>query len=1269
MIDKHYLSLQFKNRLYEKNGSEFQGFVEGIMEKGVSGFKKVRPYGNKGDGGNDGFIADKGVYYQVYAPKNPNEKDAEAAKKIKEDFEKLKKNWNKISEVKTFFFVFNDKGTGTSIEIESALADLKKENEGITFESLLAKKLEKIFFSLTEEEILSLGFNIDSRKALSVAHEYLDKLETELDRDNGEFVMKALESLELTISGLNDENLTLDYEILQCRALQKVENIEDAKAKYESLRKRYPNDPRAFLYLAEIYLNDEDFDKNSELLNGAEKIDSAYPLLTLEKLVRDYRLGTKIEADAIDENSFPEDKKMKSNFYRLYAFFLNRAEDRTRAGSFIERALQLNPDKIANYDAKLALLEEKVFTESDGRNELKQNAEAYLSEIETTEAKVKELGGMNQRNQALFNMRKIGVYRSTENIAGLEKLGKETFDQILQCHFDQLTDKLLVGLLMFADLPDMDFEKLLNYVKAVSGKQPSNDLLKIILVHFMIRKELFAAGKKFFGELGMNDFTEFIGALEEKKYDDAWSFLKDDVRFAVSVASTGKDFPELRKMIVEKLPDDGSVQKDKLLLLLNYEENKMDEAFELLKKFDFSNLSYFECRPILQVAKEKKAWDFEVKILEKLLEHAHDVREILNLKLQLFNANLNLGKFPDAIQIGEAILGDDTQLSLLDEKNKEALLANTLVARFQRSDHREARSLVQRHKQLGKTFEFKSGIEARIYLKDNEPQSALQSVIDAVKIVKTPSNEQYGSLFFFFIELGDAVDLNPASAEKISDGCFVKLKGQDEWYFIGNGDELDATKIVKSDARYSVLAGKKVGEEVEFEEKYRSQNPKHSIEHILPIEKYIFWQSREHAQKLSLERRWDVMEMIEVPTTGDTIDTKYVIARLQDEREKRGDFFDLYCKNNLPLAFLAVNEGGLTHAIGRITSEQKGFIKFSTGTITEMDQQKAVASKILKGTPFYIDGTSALVLAETGLLGKIFAYLPEVRVPQSVITFLLETKERFTYTRGQVGHMSLSAGKLSFTAVNQEKREEIKENFQNCITLLESKPESVRAISSANKADCFSEQKVQSELCDACIFAQEESVPVLTEDYLYLQANEFETKKKAPEYFSTFALIRILYETGKISPEDYFKFFAYLSGYRFRFLPFSSDDLENAVFGKGAIATINLENIRLFNFPLTLSEEYGVPFDRAFTVVGRFIVKLLLDDSVLSSTVERIFAEIIDVFPSNMGKKQLAWMFLRVCVQAVNQRQNRVVAGTKVQEKIDKLSQFTEVLDSTFLLS
>jgi len=91
-LDKSFLTFQFKDQVHQKNATEFQSFFENIMVNACNGFKIIKPYGNQGDGGNDGYIPDKGIYYQVYSPTNPEEKEAEAARKFKKDFNTLKKN-------------------------------------------------------------------------------------------------------------------------------------------------------------------------------------------------------------------------------------------------------------------------------------------------------------------------------------------------------------------------------------------------------------------------------------------------------------------------------------------------------------------------------------------------------------------------------------------------------------------------------------------------------------------------------------------------------------------------------------------------------------------------------------------------------------------------------------------------------------------------------------------------------------------------------------------------------------------------------------------------------------------------------------------------------------------------------------------------------------------------------------------------------------------------------------------------------------------------
>ena len=209
LLDQNNLLLQFKVNIYSKNGTEFQSFFENIMEKVYADFQKIKPHGKYGDSGNDGYRKNFGIYYQIYAPEVPQINQAKAAKKLKEDFEKLKKNWDKISEIKEYYFVFNNKYSGSIQKLEEAISELEKDNSGIKFYIFTAKKLEELFFSLDMVDILSLGFDIDLTKAVSNAYEYLKNVEVELDRENGKYALKTLENIKDIIFDLEPEYLLL----------------------------------------------------------------------------------------------------------------------------------------------------------------------------------------------------------------------------------------------------------------------------------------------------------------------------------------------------------------------------------------------------------------------------------------------------------------------------------------------------------------------------------------------------------------------------------------------------------------------------------------------------------------------------------------------------------------------------------------------------------------------------------------------------------------------------------------------------------------------------------------------------------------------------------------------------------------------------------------------------------------------------------------------------------------------------------------------------
>ena len=80
---------------------------------------------------------------------------------------------------------------------------------------------------------------------------------------------------------LNDDDLNLEYELLLYKCKQNLEEIDVAKSGYESLSRRFPTDARAYIFLAEIFMSERNFEKCDELLKKAEKIDSDFWLFHL----------------------------------------------------------------------------------------------------------------------------------------------------------------------------------------------------------------------------------------------------------------------------------------------------------------------------------------------------------------------------------------------------------------------------------------------------------------------------------------------------------------------------------------------------------------------------------------------------------------------------------------------------------------------------------------------------------------------------------------------------------------------------------------------------------------------------------------------------------------------------------------------------------------------------------------------------------------------------------------------------------------------------
>jgi hypothetical protein len=147
----------FKLQVHESNGFTYEHLFGRVMRYSRAGFLKIKPYGDQGDRGNDGYEKDSGRYFQVFAPEDANKSKMDAIKKAASDFEdKLIPYWGKFCEVKEYFFVFNDKYHGTNYPIENTLAELQKKHTLAAASVYLASHLEDEFLALDEDKIMGI---------------------------------------------------------------------------------------------------------------------------------------------------------------------------------------------------------------------------------------------------------------------------------------------------------------------------------------------------------------------------------------------------------------------------------------------------------------------------------------------------------------------------------------------------------------------------------------------------------------------------------------------------------------------------------------------------------------------------------------------------------------------------------------------------------------------------------------------------------------------------------------------------------------------------------------------------------------------------------------------------------------------------------------------------------------------------------------------------------------------------------------------------------
>ncbi len=150
-LQQAYYELKFENDFLRAKGDSFQELFERLMGLAYKAdFMACRPWGNRGDRKNDGFLKSERRLFQVYAPNEMNE--VKAIKKIREDFEGARAYWGKHFEKWVFAHNAVD---GLPPHVQKVLLDFEAQNSGITIEPWGLEEFRVIFRRLTPEDMQS----------------------------------------------------------------------------------------------------------------------------------------------------------------------------------------------------------------------------------------------------------------------------------------------------------------------------------------------------------------------------------------------------------------------------------------------------------------------------------------------------------------------------------------------------------------------------------------------------------------------------------------------------------------------------------------------------------------------------------------------------------------------------------------------------------------------------------------------------------------------------------------------------------------------------------------------------------------------------------------------------------------------------------------------------------------------------------------------------------------------------------------------------------
>jgi hypothetical protein len=862
----------------------------------------------------------------------------------------------------------------------------------------------------------SYGTEIIIDRMLELCREFLDR---HLINEATIFLSK----IEQLLLEVDNGPVTAKAHLLRAILLIRSEQIPEGKKLLRQLIDANPHDIEAMLDYLEICENIPEIDDDVESIEQrVRNLASGHPKLLLIDLARQFEKQESIEIRDISE-VWADDIRLNARFIRQYALVCDSSRKTAQRDALIARWENELPNSPRPHLFRaLFRMWDSYRSAPMSLEDQTRIAQDLLSFSASERKKASAKDPINLRDQISWLMQEIRLkWDFSDETTDLSELRNRMFSLIEQCYFDKFACSILSDFLGILRLEPEQWRTISQRIQE-SNVLPSQRLLETLFFQALQYDDLYPDLEGFISKYGDNGLEAILNAIKNSDAKECAKLInaKKNSFFTLYMLES-LDKHNIAVELVGLLDIDEERQAE--LLYAQFKilgiHKKEKEALDVIKKLPLNGVAPRVLDNVQRTAYRNKQWEIFIPSALQLLNFDNPQAYKSQLHAGLAGAYFDRGDDTNVIYHADQALSQSTDLG---EENSQTLLHLLAQSAGMKGQYDEACRKFQKCEHINRSFSLFLE-EANLYLKASfadKYKKCLALVMKAFACVDVLGDEHFLAALRFFIELGEVDEIPNTDEPSVEDTLFVKLDGfHSGWFYIGEEkQQLGAEGILPGSPNYNALIHKTIVDAIEWPADKYSRRDKHKILHIVTAPAYLAIRASEammRAAEIGNGAAWSVQVIKE----DGSFDIEVLNQFAREHFQSNNEFFEKYINTPLPFTLLCRLEGSLAKALSKIYSERKGFIRCNDGTNADIDAQKVIANDVLEGASCFIDGLSAYMLAEAGLLEAVIKVLPNIGIPTSVIRMMRQIAADFDPLQSSIGRGGLIDGNFRFSSTNK----------------------------------------------------------------------------------------------------------------------------------------------------------------------------------------------------------------------------------------------------------